>query len=497
MIVDEKYAFNMHLLYVLIRNTYLCIVVVVVLYCICFIFREFSPLIWACCDGGKFDVLEQLIKVPELNFNYVGTCGKTWGAAVHLVARHNFLKCAKVLAKASQVDWNNKNKGGECPLTVSIVKGHLETFNFILSIPRVDINSQDIDGLTPLHCALYEANQEMVCILLARDDIDLSVKTKRGDGFVEAAVYGGSEDCVKLLARVDADGLDWNKSSSICNTPLLTALMLNNLEVVEALMENPRVDRNVRDISGKSFEQLAKEKKFIVETNEQESPGTYSSLRAKVLGSIPDGFKFNDIMSKWLELVEGKSILRRRNIAKINTFEDFLVEMENRMIIFNGQKKLQNFARLVKFLHEQHPDVVSLELYREVQDYSDIHDPSDRYTVYFENGRERGPLGLGYSVSLNIPNTEPVTVSKIVKGSRAEKYGVIKKGHIILSINDTSVDGLSLRQVKNLLDHHNQDYLKVELLRTEPKPEEPSTYEPLDVRVRRFEQALNRKMQHP
>ena len=284
-------------------------------------FRKHSPLIWACCDGGKFDVLEQLIKVPGLDFNYVGTCGKTWGAAVHVVARHNFLECAKVLAKAPQVDWNNKNKGGEGPLTVSIVRGHLETFNFILSIPSVDINSQDNDGLTPLHCALYKANQEMVRILLARDDIDLSVKTKRGDGFVEAAVYGGSEDCVKMLALADDGGLDWNKSSSIFNTPLLTALMLNNFEVVSALLENPRVDRNVRDISGKSFEQLAKEKKFIVAgTNEQESLGTYSSLRAKVLGSIPDGFNFNDIMSKCIELVEGKSILRRRNIAKINTF---------------------------------------------------------------------------------------------------------------------------------------------------------------------------------
>ena len=439
--------------------------------------------------------MEQLIKVPGLDFNYVGTCGATWGAAVHVVARHNFLECAKVLAKAPQVDWNNKNKGGEGPLTVSILRGHLETFNFILSIPSVDVNSQDNDGLTPLHCALYEANQEMVRILLAREDIDLSVKTKRGDGFVEAAVYGGSEDCVKLLARVDADGLEWNESSSICNTPLLTALMLNNFEVVSALLENPRVDRNVRDISGKSFEQLAKEKKFIVGTNEQESLGTYSSLRAKVLGSIPDGFNFSDIiMSKCIELVEGKSILRRRNIAKINTFEDFLVEMENRMIIFDGQKKLQNFASLVKFLHDQQPEVVPLELYREVQDYSDIHDPSDRYTVYFENGRERGPVGLGYSVSLNIPNTEPVTVSKTEKNSRAEKYGVIKKGHIILSINDTSVDGLSFGQVKNLFDHHNKDYLKVELLRTEPKPEKPSKYEPLDVRVRQFEQALNRHL---
>ena len=187
------------------------------------IHRQHSALIWACCDGGKFDVLEQLIKVPGLDFNYVGTCGATWGAAVHVVARHNFLECAKVLAKAPQVDWNNKNKGGEAPLTVSIWKGHLEIFNFILSIPSIDINSQDVDGLTPLHCALYEANLEMVSILLARQDIDLSVRTKRGDGFVEAAVYGGSVECVRLLSQANDDGLDWNRNSSICNTPLLTA----------------------------------------------------------------------------------------------------------------------------------------------------------------------------------------------------------------------------------------------------------------------------------
>ena len=67
---------------------------------------------------------------------------------------------------------------------------------------------------------------------------------------------------------------------------------------------------------------------------------------------------------------------------------------------------------------------------------------------------------------MNLPNAGPVTVSKTVKDSLAEKYGVIKKGHTILSINDTSVDGLGFHEVRRLFEQKDKDYLKVELLRT-------------------------------
>ena len=75
--------------------------------------------------------------------------------AAHFALEYNEdLSCVNILLKTPGVDWNLRDGGGSVPLVQTIIKGKLDLFKAVLSVPELDLNAKDNEGWTPLYWAL-------------------------------------------------------------------------------------------------------------------------------------------------------------------------------------------------------------------------------------------------------------------------------------------------------------------------------------------------------
>ena len=136
------------------------------------------------------------------------------------------LACVEILAAQTRFDWDVPNRRGE----------------------------------TPLYNALEGGLSDIVDIILRRTK-DYKVRTEDGATLGHAAVLGddgtGKRSCVeKFAALKNFDG--WNICDSDGNTPIMLALMMDRIKMVEILANCPRVNLDFVYDSGKYLEDVAR-----------------------------------------------------------------------------------------------------------------------------------------------------------------------------------------------------------------------------------------------
>jgi len=119
------------------------------------------------------------------------------------------------------------NKGiTSSPLSNACDSGKPKVFQLLLEDPRIDINGRYSSSFTVLHRIRREQiHSPLLRVLLERPGLDVNSRAEK-NGF----------------------------------TPLLTAVKSGNLEAVELLLNDPRVDRNTRDNKDRSITQIANRK---------------------------------------------------------------------------------------------------------------------------------------------------------------------------------------------------------------------------------------------
>ena len=136
------------------------------------------------------------------------------------------LACVEILAAQTRFDWDVPNRRGE----------------------------------TPLYNALEGGLSDIVDIILRRTK-DYKVRTEDGATLGHAAVLGddgtGKRSCVeKFAALKNFDG--WNICDSDGNTPIMLALLMDRIKMVEILANCPRVNLGFVYDSGKYLEDVAR-----------------------------------------------------------------------------------------------------------------------------------------------------------------------------------------------------------------------------------------------
>ena len=124
----------------------------------------------------------------------------------------------RLLAETGKVDWNKRNKSGHTPLYLALHRGHSDVVDFIVQQPQVDFN----------------------------------VKTEDGETLAQAAVKWGGVKCVETLAAQDRCDC-WNIVDRDGDTPIMSAIKDDKIEVIEILLSCPRVDLSCRDKEGWSL----------------------------------------------------------------------------------------------------------------------------------------------------------------------------------------------------------------------------------------------------
>ena len=168
------------------------------------------------CYDGNSAIVSKLVKESGLDINFQD---EEYGdTAAYLCCVWGYTKCVRILAETGRVDWNKRNKWGK----------------------------------TPLSLALHYRQSDIVEIIVKQPNIDYDIKDKDGVTLTQTAVYGGFVKGVETLAAEERCEC-WNDPDSDGDTPIMRALKYDKTEIVETLLECPRVDLSCRDKEGWSL----------------------------------------------------------------------------------------------------------------------------------------------------------------------------------------------------------------------------------------------------
>ena len=181
-----------------------------------------TPVMWA-CQYGNANIVRRLLLFADLNNrdDYGGT-------ALHYAVLYNFPDCVELLAGAG-ADWNVMNNGGHSPFTLAARLGFSGILKFALSL-FCDLTLQDGKGKSVAWLAL---------------------ENMTGPYTVVDALK-----CVQLLSQDSR--VDWNTRNQAGDTPLMSCLKNNKLEVAKMILNNARVHFCMADSNGKFPETIAR-----------------------------------------------------------------------------------------------------------------------------------------------------------------------------------------------------------------------------------------------
>ena len=196
--------------------------------------------------------------------------------------------------------------------------------------------------------------------------------------------------------------IDWNERNIIGNTPIMTAIRNNKTEVVKFLLSHPKVDKSLRDSQGQTLLSMAKHKNdeemlklFFENVHLNDELTSYVNIRDKLIKNIPDNVvNIQKYIKEFNERKISKNTVSRRRGNNIQTVADFLKELENNMTIYQESGKVRELLRLAQFIHENHPSIISHELLKEVEDFSDFFEKPDFLVVCIEVGPGKKRHGL-------------------------------------------------------------------------------------------------------
>jgi ankyrin repeat protein len=166
-------------------------------------------------------------------------------------------------------DWNAPDSYGHSPLTVAVIKGHVETVRVLLAQTNIDVNekrsstrdfyaeprffsrktntliSQASDRCAPLSCAARYGREDVMKLLLARDDIDINLREWDDCTPLHEATAAGQEAVTRLLLA--QPGIDINAKDQDHGTPLHNAAFRGNEAVIRLLLAQSDIDVNAKD----------------------------------------------------------------------------------------------------------------------------------------------------------------------------------------------------------------------------------------------------------
>ena len=120
--------------------------------------EELTPLMIA-SHHGHHKIVKRLIQVQGIDILFEDSLGWT---ALHLCAVSGSKECLEEMAKIPIVNWNCVTNTGRTPLFHCVGLSNSDCVKFILSQPSVNPNIQDEDSDTPILLCLKEMDRDMI-----------------------------------------------------------------------------------------------------------------------------------------------------------------------------------------------------------------------------------------------------------------------------------------------------------------------------------------------
>ena len=134
------------------------------------------------------------------------------------------------------------NSEGMTPILIAAQNGHIDVFNALLE-KNDNINlARETDGSTPLCLAAEYGHVDIVNLLLEKGTNVNCQRTSDGSTPLFRAAFNGSLPLVQALLNA---GADVNLAANDGRTPLLTAVLCSDFEVIKTLYARPQTVASV------------------------------------------------------------------------------------------------------------------------------------------------------------------------------------------------------------------------------------------------------------
>ncbi|KAH6911344.1 hypothetical protein BKA70DRAFT_1185890 [Coprinopsis sp. MPI-PUGE-AT-0042] len=144
---------------------------------------------------------------------------------------------------------------GQTPLMLATRRDSLNAMRELLSLPGILVNAADKDGGTPLVYAVEWSKEASLSLLLAHPKINVNAPNSYGR---TALMDASSEEAALILAhpKIKPNLVDFNG-----DTALMRASHFGRLEVVRVLLNDPRVQVNLKSKVGRTALDMAEERR--------------------------------------------------------------------------------------------------------------------------------------------------------------------------------------------------------------------------------------------
>ena len=154
----------------------------------------------------------------------------------------NKLDTVLVLREFDGVDWNSKDLLGFSAIMIAVKYLYLDILEILLAVPDIDVNCYNKDGKDLAEIAIE--------IAIDRQSVFVNANGKQivNDNL--------TVKCIEMLSKDTR--VNWNNKNVNGETPVVSVVRENNVELAKILLQVPSVDLEITSKDGSSLEQIAR-----------------------------------------------------------------------------------------------------------------------------------------------------------------------------------------------------------------------------------------------
>lgn len=203
-------------------------------------------------ETGSLEVIELFLKNKDPLLNLRDTKGRT---PLQIAIETGREEIALRLLEDKRVLLNVHDNSGNTPLQAAIRYGNWKIANAILDHEKIGLNHQNQNGSSALMLAISarEPNLEFLKRLLANKDINLSLADTQGQVALHTVMLGDSTGVLGqifpllLEATLKQDPNLVNAQTASGGTPLHAAVQVSKQPYIQALLDCPNIDVELKD----------------------------------------------------------------------------------------------------------------------------------------------------------------------------------------------------------------------------------------------------------
>ena len=119
------------------------------------------------------------------------------------------------------------------------------------------VNHKDDKSTTGLMLAAWKGHNAIVKLLLEQPLVDLNSSDNEGNTALHFAAYGNNVEGVQLLLA-DPRLNTVNHPNNVGHTPVMLAMRTNSLAALHELVAHPNINLNAKDLWGRGLEKIAR-----------------------------------------------------------------------------------------------------------------------------------------------------------------------------------------------------------------------------------------------